>query len=73
MRRIHLEHRTVSELFDKIKKKWNDPAKGDIIYVYELWDKNKTPITDDARVQNLIQGHELEIVSLELIQEELTL
>jgi len=62
LRRIHLEELTLNELLSKIRDKWDDPEKGEIIQVYELWDNERTPITTDERVKTLKEAHELEIV-----------
>jgi hypothetical protein len=63
LRRIHLEELTVAELYSKIKSKYSDDKEtGDIFAVYELWDRTKTPIKTDAQVQQLLEGHELEVI-----------
>jgi hypothetical protein len=63
LRRIHLEELSIRELKKKILQKWNDPSKGNIYSVYELWDRNKTPLERDEQIWQLTVGHELEIVS----------
>jgi len=62
LRRIQLKDLTIKELFSKILEKWNNPEKGQIVQVYELWDNTRKPITTDEGVQSLNEAHELEII-----------
>jgi hypothetical protein len=63
LRRIHLQTLTWQELQEKILEKWKDDEVpvGEIVNVYELWDKYHTPITRDEQVMQLQDGHELQI------------
>jgi hypothetical protein len=62
LRRIHLVYFTLDELKRKIMDKWSDdPDVGEIVWIYELWDRNKELIESDLRVKQLQYGHELEI------------
>jgi len=64
LRRIHLEQLTIEELRERILEKWNDPEKGEIISIYELWDREReaNAIKSTERVRSLKEGHELEII-----------
>ena len=63
LRRIHLTSFTFAELKRKIMAKWSDDnEKGEIVWIYELWDRNKELIDSDLRVNELQNGHELEVV-----------
>jgi hypothetical protein len=62
LRVIHLQYYTIAELKQKILEKYNDPKKGEIIWIYELWDRERLPFSGDTNVQSLSQGTELEVV-----------
>ena len=62
LRRIHLVDLTFEELKRAILEKWNDSSKGEIIWIYELWDREKVLIDSDLRVNQLQYGHEIEVV-----------